>query len=428
VIANGILYHFTVSNAVDTTLTEMMTGALALFDTSCRYSSTEYAGYLIISDALPPVAGAHTPYKWDGANDITKLIQSGTEYKFAYLENWQNRIWGAWSDEASVGQFSVRFTDANAALASLTFPAANQLYIPGSDIISGIKKLNESCIVYGTESINEIVYYPSSSLRPFGITEVLHKPGPPFISASLVGTPNAHYFYARDYGFVEYSGGTNYEIISDDIEDLVAAIYDGFDFVIHGVYLPPDQIVWAIPSGAASTLDTFLAFDIQKRTWTRWNPTVSPKALGCFRTIKLGATDNYQRSFNLVMGGTDTPVYAYNNALDADAGSNMDGYRVEPIMDFGDQYQNKFLSEIRFGIVQGGDYSLDVSWRGGDTVKEVKAASWTALPSLSLNSPGTPAIFPGQTARLHQIKWGTNLKDERFEVNHIDLMWTPAGI
>ena len=99
----------------------------------------------------------------------------------------------------------------------------------------------------------------------------------------------------------------------------------------------------------------------------------------------------------------------------------LDGYRIEPIMSFGDLLEYKTLQEIWFSVVDGGDYSLDVYWRGGDTVKELLGESWTSVGSLSLNNPSLPYIVLSKSARLHQIKWGTNANSEKFSISGIKL-------
>ena len=96
--------------------------------------------------------------------------------------------------------------------------------------------------------------------------------------------------------------------------------------------------------------------------------------------------------------------------------ADLEGYREEPIMAFGNPLVYKRLTEIWFGIIEGGDYSIYVYWRGGSTVKEVLAASWISEGYLSLNSPSRAVLILANapSALYHQIKWGTDKNSEKF--------------
>ena len=88
-------------------------------------------------------------------------------------------------------------------------------------------------------------------------------------------------------------------------------------------------------------------------------------------------------------------------------------------MDFGHIFYHKTLLEIWFGIALSGSYSIDIYHRSGDTIGELIGESWTSLGSISCNNNERPVLPCGITARYHQIKWGTDLKDERFRVTDI---------
>lgn len=96
-------------------------------------------------------------------------------------------------------------------------------------------------------------------------------------------------------------------------------------------------------------------------------------------------------------------------------------------MPFPDKKKMTRLLEIWFGIAEKQAHSLDIYWRGADTVGELEQEAWTQLDSLSMDSPNDPVIYPDQTARLHQIKWGTNLKSEEFSVNEIKFGFITEG-
>jgi len=71
--------------------------------------------------------------------------------------------------------------------------------------------------------------------------------------------------------------------------------------------------------------------------------------------------------------------------------------------------------------------SIDFYWRGGDTVAEVEQQDWTSLGSISMNNPAKPVIYPDRTERLHQIKWGTDLKSEPFSVPELQFGYVTLG-
>lgn len=101
--------------------------------------------------------------------------------------------------------------------------------------------------------------------------------------------------------------------------------------------------------------------------------------------------------------------------------ADLDGYRIEPIMAFGDPFTYKRLTEIWWEIIEGGDYSLYVYWRGGSTIKEVLAASWISQGYLPLNNPARAVLTlkDAPSALYHQIKWGTDKDSEKFCISRI---------
>ena len=104
----------------------------------------------------------------------------------------------------------------------------------------------------------------------------------------------------------------------------------------------------------------------------------------------------------------------------------MDGYRVEPALSFGSGNYSVLL-EIWFSIVSGGDYSIYVHYRAGDTEKELRGAAWTPLEEVSLNDPKNAVCRLNgaihRSARIHQIKWGTDAANEMFSVNKIEFVY-----
>lgn len=109
--------------------------------------------------------------------------------------------------------------------------------------------------------------------------------------------------------------------------------------------------------------------------------------------------------------------HLYTSTSEGDDDSNWDGYRIEPIIPFPDERRFKRILEIWASIAEMQSHSIDIYWRGGDTVAEVEGQPWILLGSISMNNPSNAVLYVDRIARLHQIKWGTDLKSEPFSVN-----------
>jgi len=410
-------------------------------DNDDLYSIISFGGYMIFADR-----GEHTPYKWsNGDANLTKLIQSGTEYTFRYLVEFQRRIIGAYSDQTN-GDLEIRWTDALPTWASLDFPAANQLYKPeGDDSITGIKKMGaNACFLYGEESISRIDYYVDST-TPFQITQMVSTQGAAG-HHSIVNVGGAHYFFNKNYGFCKYGGGRELLPISDDIEGDISGINAGYYNSIVGVAIPfTHEICWAVPLNANSTPTHLLFYNTKTGQWRKkekatryidtWTVFADVTWNDLIMTLGTGATWNdcgaktwayyVSESPKLVSANTNGHLYSHTGET-ADTGA-WDAYRIEPILDFGDKQRKDRLLEIWFSSAHAGDYSLHTWWRGGDTVSEVEAASWTALSDINLNNPAEAAVYLDQTQRLHQIKWGTDGASEKFVIPEITFNFIPQG-
>jgi hypothetical protein len=119
----------------------------------------------------------------------------------------------------------------------------------------------------------------------------------------------------------------------------------------------------------------------------------------------------------LVYSNTDGKLY-YQSGENLD-GADIEGWRIEPIMDFGLPYNYKYLSEIWFDITESVDCEIDIYHRSGNTVGEIEADTWSSMGSLSCNSPSRPVCFVNENARYHQLKWGTDAMEEKFQINGI---------
>lgn len=398
------------------------------------YSVIQYGDYMVFADHAE-----HTPYKWkNGDANLTKLILSGTEYKFRYLENFQRRIIGAYSDQTN-GDLEIRWTDALPTMASLDFDPANQQYKTGVDSIAGIKILGrDQCFLYGENSIDAINYQPYYDV-PFYISNMLSGQGS-VNHHSIINIGSHHLLFNKHYGFCAYAGGSEFPAggrpFSEPIEDIIATINKSYYSAIVGKLLPQtSEAVWAVPLDGASSNNALLFYHLLDGTWrkvtfsARWvdnwtiyNPLTwtSLVALGFSTWEELGNSrwaDYVVAHESLVFGNTDGHLYYQGG--ESDNGSNFSGYRVEPILDLSFDNRHTLLKEIWFDLSEVGNYSIHCYYRGGNTVGECKAATWNSLDDLSVNNPYSAVIYLSQNNKYHQIKWGTDGANEPFVVNAI---------
>jgi len=406
------------------------------------YSFIKYGNYTIFTDM-----GETTPYKaLHSDTEISKLIQSGTEYKFKYLEQFQRRIIGAHSGQPN-GDIEIRWTDAIPVCATLDIAVANQLYIPNDDPIVGIKRFgNNACFLYGEHSIDRIDYYPQFT-APFGIVNMVAYQGS-VNHHSIIDLGDRHYLFNADYGFCEYRGGPQFPFngkpISEDIEEDISGIGSGYYSQIQGMRVPhTNEVAWTVPMGGEGFPTHILYYNFITNSWRKedkaarfidfwitftdltWNDLI---ALGYTTWADFGNArwiDFVSQTPYLVFGNNDG--HTYSVSTEADAGSALDGYRVEPIMDFGRPNDKDMLLEIWFDIVNTGAYSMYVSYRGGNTLAEVKNASWESLGEVSFNDPSNAVTRLAKVNRLHQIKYGTDSANEPFVVNGIEFRYVLQG-
>ena len=413
-------------------------------DAADLYSFIRYGSYMVFADRAE-----HTPYcsDYNDAN-LIKLISSGTEFKFRYLESFARRIIGAYSDQSN-GNIEIRWSNANPTPnTDCAFAASNQLYVPNDDPITGIKKMGQNaCYVYCENSINRLDYYVNYN-APFGFTTMVDGQGATN-HHSIVNENSANYFYNKNYGFCAYSGGAQIVPISTDIENWTRDIKVSSTPYIVGAALPfKNSIAWTVPLEAASTPNAILIYDYAENKWTRRDftahylaPIIRASNVTWTKLIteldyttwtSLGAlrwTDLISETPSLACSATDGELYTLST--ESNNGSDYDGYRIEPALAFGGNNRHSILTEIWFSIVSGGAFSLYVEYRSGNTETELRNANWVALDEVSLNEPENAVCYiNGETQksnRLHQIKWGTDSDNEQFIVNQIEFIYKSEG-
>jgi len=393
--------------------------------------------------------------KWKhGDVNATLLIDPGgasgfTEYKFRYLAYFNRRIVGMHSDQTN-GDIDIRYTAALPSLAGdVEFPAANQLYVPNDDSITGCATLGEQLVVYCKSSINQMAYYQDYTL-PFRIFTAV-----PYRGCtghhSIINLGDRHFLFNENYGFCDYAGGGVFPAsgkpISDDIEEKVAGINPTYSNLIVGVFDPTNKrLIWTVPANGSTTPNQTWTYDLYTNSWMikeyacryidiwsmtptyTWNSLVAELGgtTSLWSAAGIAAWAQYaSRNSRLVTGGTDG--YLYMRAGEAMPTGENNGYRIEPILDFGDPQRKEHLQEIWFDIGQTSACDLDIYYRGGDTVAETMNAGWEALPALSMNDPNKAVVYLGRTNRYHQIKYGTDRDNELFQINKIEFVYVPQS-
>ena len=434
---NGKVYYYdTGVDPVEITASPAVTFANDDID---LYSIIRVGSYVVWADRAE-----HTPYKWQsGDANSSKLIASGTEYKFRYLESFQRRVIGCYSDQTD-GDIELRYSTAwpSTAITSLNYPAENQLFIPNDDPIVGIKTLGKDrCFVFGNNSIHSLDYVATYS-TPFRLRNVNSNHGC-VNHHCVVSLGDRMFLYNSEYGFCIFTG-SQLQPISQAIEIDLQNMNTNYLPQIVGVYVPlTREICWAVPLSGGAANSHLLFYNIDTGMWRKedramryvdqwrmydnytWNDFIAELGGGSATWPAAPARwgDYTLHKERLVYSNEDGQLY-YSFGEDA-GGSNIDGHRIEPVLDFGSSERREIVCEIWFGINAIGAYSIDVYYRSGDTLGELDLQSWTSIGSVSCNSPSDPVIYPqGLNAkRLHQIKWGTDLKDEKFEVNYIILKY-----
>jgi hypothetical protein len=408
------------------------------FNTIDLYSVIRVGDYVVFADR-----GEHTPYcALDDATSFSKLVSGGTEFKFRYLANWQNRIIGVYETTTgdTTDRLEVRWSNLRPVPAtSCTFGATDVLYIPNDDGITGIKTMGRNaCYIYCENSIIRMDYYPNYSII-FGLVPVVDNFGA-VNHHCVVDAGNMHFFFNRDLGFCSFNGQT-ITPINYDIEDLASSIKSGYYSQIVGALAAfKNEIAWTVPIEGSSTSNAILYYNWVTNQWRRedkiayyiYPATIGTDLTWTKLTTNLGYStwtdlgnlrwsDLISEVPELMSANTDGHLYYTGGE------STTDGYRIEPVMDFGRPNDKDLLEEIWFDLTDVGSYSLYCSYRGGSTVGECTSASWEALPEVSCNSPATAVIRLAKTNRFHQIKWGTDAASEPFTVAGIEFKYVPQG-
>jgi hypothetical protein len=394
----------------------------------------------------------HTPYYCDyNTATLSKLIYSGTEYKFRYLESWQNRIFGAYSDQTPNGDIDIRWSNLlpNLTVAAgkstdCTFAAANQLYVPNDDPITGIRRMGRNnCFVYCENSINRLIHYPEST-RPFSIMTVVDNVGA-VTHYSVVDIGGIHFFFNEDYGFMQFDGNV-WKPIGESVRDTFETIkLSAMPYIIGAHSQTTSEVVWTVPADSSATPNCLLYYNYRTGDWRRKDLAMRYVAHSRKVTdittmtslINLGYTkgsDFGNQTMQALLSEDKSVAYSntdgkmYYDGTEADAGAAWDGYRLEPVMDFGDPLRQDTLREIWFNLSVTGDFQIYILHRSGDTVGETITSRWNILDTVSCNDPVNPVCYCNQTNRFHQILWGSSSNGQPFVVREIDFRYEPQRV
>jgi len=460
-IDNGKFYYIDKATLTPTAVEDSDTTTFANNNIDL-YTFIQIGDYVVFTDR-----GEHTPYKWmDGDSTLSKLIASGTEYKFRYIESFQRRVIGVYSDQTN-GDIEVRYSTSwpSTDISALNFPATNQLYIPNDDSITGIKRMGrDRCFIYSENSIHSLDYYPDYE-SPFYLRNVNDGQGAAGNHA-IVNLGDRHYLFNRNYGFCEFRG-TEFPYggspISKDIESDVQTINSTVYETMCGTYVPfTREVCWAVPLGGAGYPTHLLFYNVDTKQWRKEDKKM--RYVDSWDThldytwedfiVDLGGTGSTWPTSSTAYWGSYTSemgrlVYAYEDGIvyahygDHYASSNHEGYREEPILDFGDSKRFDLLGEIWFDMgynITEGDEEFPndaicgiLVWhRSGDTVGELEGQTFTLIGSFPLTTtsqsiPVKPMVRCNKSARLHQIAWGNRVYNSKFEVHKITFKYIPQS-
>ena len=75
--------------------------------------------------------------------------------------------------------------------------------------------------------------------------------------------------------------------------------------------------------------------------------------------------------------------------------------------------------------------TLDVYYRGSDTLGKLETLSWSTLGTLNLSSPTAAVVRPlngvNVNNRYHQLKWGTDASSDLFSIREIKFNYVAEG-
>ena len=414
-------------------------------DSGDLYSIIRVGAYIVWADRAE-----NEPHKWKhgDANSTTLMYNSNaapgstTVYKFRYLGSFQRRVIGLYSDQTN-GNIDIRWSSdwPTTAITALNFPAANQLWVPNDDPITGGASLGrDKYYIFCENSIQQLVYYPDYSTPFRAFTTVPHQGCASH--HSIVGANGLLYFYNENYGFCSYNGGNTIIPISDDILTDLQSMTQSYLPKIVGKHIPPlRQIHWTVPLDGNTECNYILIYNYDtgqweiedkvarwidywqlytSMTWTQLEAAVG--GTGLWSDAGSATWADYIAAGNRpVYGKTDGHLYM--SATEASAGSDMNGYREEPIISFGNSKRYDTVQEIWFDIGGSGGFNIDISYRTGNTTGEIIGKPFESLGAISCNNPSDAKLHINKNARLHQLRWGTDNKDQKFTVSGIDFKY-----
>jgi hypothetical protein len=389
---------------------------------------------VIVTGGVP---GAATPFCITPGDGVA--VSLDTTYYINFAVYFENRLFIANLDFSNGnGRFDIRYSNLNPTLpyysasidSTLSIPASNQLFYPDKEEITGIQKLNENrLIVYSKESISEIKYIANYA-SPFSIRKILTGYGS-LCNNCIATVSGLHFFYDRNNGFCSFDGANIFPI-SNSIQDTVDSIVPvplpaflggsfGEQFHMPVCHIPnTDEIAWSVSfNGTANT--AILYYNYIKNNWRK--DTIPARCIYPGYTYTLGT-----RKRMYVVNDTDIK---YNYYSTSNNGAIYAAYRVEPILNFGGENRT-LINEIwvRPAITTVGE-EIDIWYRGGQTVREVTAASWTAYDTIRTDTaPSVPARTPlglNTNNRYHQIKWGSDSTGALFSIEKIEFKYVMQG-
>lgn len=392
---------------------------------------------VIITGGTPGIASPFCVQPGEGI--AQKLIAGGTDYNINFITSFENRIFGANTDITNGdGYYDIRYSNLNPTLpdyslsidSSLSFGASNQLFYPDKEEITGIKKLNNNRLfVYARDSIAEIKYTANYS-SPFSIKRIMSGYGA-LCNNCIIGLAGLHFFYDRNNGFCSFDGANIYPL-SKTIQEIVDSIDPiqlpafgggtyGEQYDMPGAYNPrTNEIVWSVSYNATTNTDV-LYYNIMSNSWRK-----DPIAAKSIYSVYEEGSGSYKTTYFVNDGEIKYNYYSTSNS-----GTTYTAYRIEPVLNFGGENKT-LLNEIwARPVASTVGEEIDFWYRGGDSVTQLEAQSWTSYGSFRTDTADPNVVRSPKglntNNRYHQVKWGSDSTGALFSIEKIEFKYVPQG-
>jgi hypothetical protein len=405
--------------------------------------STPYCQFIPLHDKVIATAGpvgqtgpwCIDPYYYSAV----KLIKSGaTDYSFFYMEEFTNRLFGAYTTAGQGGSYDIRYSNLNptypivgSTASTVEFADDNQIFNVDLKTVTGLKKIrNDRLAVYSDDLISEITYN-ANFYSPYSIKRNIGGFGT-LCNDSIVEVAGTHFFYDPNNGFCVYDGIVA-KIISNGIRDIFESVKPltigsstWLIYSVKGVHLPiTNEVAWSVSYDGLEN-DAILYYNYITGNW-RTEPYEADSIASGYKS----SSDKYKVLLLSYAGAEQGSVY-YNGYNASNNGAAYDAYRIEPVLNFGGMRKSLILG-IWFNHARYlSSGTINVYYRGGNTLGQTTSASWTLMGIMHAANADYNIVRPlsgvNVNNRYHQIKWGSSGTSDLFSVREIKFDYVLQGM